>query len=77
MEVYLPANLRDTLWFRFEPEHRQTSFRAGSQPSDEVPNSDTGRKAHGMKSNEFIASVRGELLHQQAMKLLNMSEGIK
>lgn len=42
--MYLPANLRNMLWFRFQPGHRYTSFCARSQPSHDIPDGDTGRK---------------------------------
>lgn len=44
----MPANLRETLRFKFELGHKQTSFCAASQLSDGIPNGDTGHESRNV-----------------------------
>lgn len=46
--MHLLANPRNTLWFKFKPGQRRTSFRAGNQPSGGMPSGDAGSKTRNV-----------------------------
>lgn len=69
---------------RFEPTHKQTSFRVGSQVSGGMPSGGTGRKARNIYTrsskfstesiNVFSASNLAVIMRTKTLERLNMYE---
>lgn len=48
---------------RFEPGHRQASFRADSQPSNGMFNGDTGRKTQSIEASMMYPNIGRKLCY--------------
>lgn len=57
--MYLPANLRGTLWSRFASRHKHTArFVLGaSRPFDRMPNGNTGHKTQTIERISYVKSL--------------------